>query len=55
MPGNLFTATAANLIKTASYTKLHIPFFKDNMYGQKIIGKNYLIRFWRKEHHLSDR
>ncbi len=55
MSGNLFTATAANLIKTASYTKLHIPFFKDNMYGQKIIGKNYLIHFWRKEHHLSDR
>lgn len=28
MSGNLFTATAANLIKTASYTKLHIPFSK---------------------------
>lgn len=28
MSGNLFTATAANLIKTASYTKLHIPFFQ---------------------------
>lgn len=27
MSRNLFTATAANLIKTASYTKLHIPFF----------------------------
>lgn len=28
MSGNLFTAAAANLIKTASYTKLHIPFFQ---------------------------
>lgn len=28
MSRNLFTATAANLIKTASYTKLHIPFFQ---------------------------